>query len=211
MRKKLIKIGSSNHSDRANSTSVSSSNSTASMNTATQVLEPYFCSQMCHHQNITFLCHSTNTLFSLLFHNSVVADWKVEAKVCRWQFQQDNNNINRGWFSSLHQVFTHLYIIWVNQCNAKFIGWCSSLWPTAHSLYKQTTSFFLWNIWCFGQFWWKDYISELCILELMISNSLTAFGLARYLCADISTFFSCTFFFFLSSSFFLLCAYLRSS
>ena len=49
-----------------------------------------------------------------------------------------------------------------------------------------------------GRFWWKDYISKLCILELMISNPLTAFGLARYLCADTSTFFSCTFVFFLS-------------
>ena len=37
-----------NHSDRANSTSVSSSNSTASMNTATQVLEPHCYWEKCH-------------------------------------------------------------------------------------------------------------------------------------------------------------------
>ena len=100
--------------------------------------------------------------------------------------------------SGIHTFVYYLGKPMLNQCK---VFWLMFKFVAYRSLTLQTNNFIFCEILVlFGRFWWKDYISELCILELMISNSLTAFGLARYLCATSLTIFSLA----LSSFFFLL-------
>ena len=118
-------LKSPNHSDRANSTSVSSSNSTASMNTATQVLEPHYywpnCRQPKYNLCVSFYIQSIFPLIAL-FCCCRLKSWgqSLWAAVPTGQQQHHQGMIHKP-SSGIHPFVYYFGKPMLNQCKVYWL------------------------------------------------------------------------------------------